>query len=39
MKWIKILVLKIVDMIKFALDVQNSARLVRVNIPTNQLTT
>jgi hypothetical protein len=30
-KWIKILVLKFVDMLKFALNVQNSARLVRVD--------
>ena len=29
-KWIKILVLKVVDLIKFAVDMQNSARLLRV---------
>ena len=30
-KWIKILALKVVDMIKFAVGVQNSARLLRVD--------
>jgi hypothetical protein len=31
MKWIKILVLKVVDMIKFAVDMQNYARLLHVD--------